>query len=185
MFTLLYLFNYLDMITKLFRFKSYLANVIPLRGLVKLKKIQKSEKNSDYSDTSHPPPYPFFLKHLETWKQQKKNSYMTFGNIITQFPDSQNVILDTKLCFCVHCEPRRDIQLWHLHKFWRPFRFLILSRKKTKWSLAWGRFGISVLKLCKNNCMPNSTKKCVNKSEISKMGPDYFLKPHISEATSV
>ena len=33
-----------------------------LRGLVKLKQIQKSEKNSDWSDTTLPPP-SIFLKH--------------------------------------------------------------------------------------------------------------------------
>ena len=44
-----------------------------LRVRVKLKKIQKSEKNSDWSDHTHPPHYPnfFFLKQLETRKQQK------------------------------------------------------------------------------------------------------------------
>ena len=31
-----------------------------LRGFVKLKKIQKSEKNSDWSDPTHPSPYPIF-----------------------------------------------------------------------------------------------------------------------------
>ena len=40
-----------------------------LRGLVKLKKIQKFEKNSDWSNTTHPPPISFiiifFEKHLK------------------------------------------------------------------------------------------------------------------------
>ena len=32
-----------------------------LRGLVKLKIIQKSEKNSDCPDNTHPPAYPFIF----------------------------------------------------------------------------------------------------------------------------
>ena len=75
-------------------------------------------------------------------------------------------------CFYVHCKPSRNVKLWHFSSFWRPFCFWILGRKNTKYSLAWGRFGISVPELCKNNCMPNSTKKCLTKSEISKIGPD-------------
>ena len=78
-------------------------------------------------------------------------------------------------CFYVHCKPSRDVKLWDFHYFWRPFCVWILSRKNTKYSLAWGRFGISAPKLCKNNCMPNSTKKCLTKSEISKIGPDYNI----------
>ena len=97
---------------------------------------------------------------------------MTFGNIITQFPDPKNAMLDTEMMFCVHCEPSCDVQLWYAHNFSRQFCFWILRRKKAERSLAWGRFGISVSKLCKNNCMANSTKKCLNKSEMSKMGPD-------------
>ena len=34
------------------------------------------------------------------------------------------------MMFCVHCEPRRDVQLWHFHKVWRPFCFQILSGKR-------------------------------------------------------
>ena len=37
-------------------------NLKSVMGLVKLKKNQKSEKNSDWSDPKHPPAYPFFLK---------------------------------------------------------------------------------------------------------------------------
>ena len=88
------------------------------------------------------------------------------------------LIRTPKWCFCVHCEPNRDVglQLWHLYKFWRPFCFWILSRKKTEWSLAWGRFEISISELCKNNCMTNSTKKCLNNFENAlfwKIGLDY------------
>ena len=42
-----------------------------LRGLVKLKTIQKSEKTSDWSDPKHPPPYPFFIFFFV---QQKNNT---------------------------------------------------------------------------------------------------------------
>ena len=45
---------------------------------VKLKKIQKSEKISDWSDVTHPPAYPiFFFKQLEAWKQHKKTQKNT------------------------------------------------------------------------------------------------------------
>ena len=55
--------------------------------------------------------------------------------------------------------------------------FWILSRKKTEWSLAWGGFEISISELCKNNCMTNSTKKCLTNFKNAffwKMGPDYI-----------
>ena len=45
---------------------SFLVTALRNRGFVKLKQIQKSEKNSDWSD---PPAYPifyFFWKQLET-----------------------------------------------------------------------------------------------------------------------
>ena len=45
------------------------------KGSCQVKKIRKSEKNSDWSDTTHPLHYPifnFFWKHLETLKQYKK-----------------------------------------------------------------------------------------------------------------
>ena len=47
-----------------------------IRDLVKLKKIQKSEKNSDWSDITDPPTYYFFLignieKHKKTQHFQK------------------------------------------------------------------------------------------------------------------
>ena len=44
-----------------------------LRGQVKLKKIKKSEKNSDWPDFTHPTPYPsFFLKHVQQQKTTQK-----------------------------------------------------------------------------------------------------------------
>ena len=46
---------------------------------------------------------------------------MTFGNIITEFTDPKNVILDTEmLFFCVHCEPSRDAQFGghFVFEFW-------------------------------------------------------------------
>ena len=42
-------------------------------SLVKLKKIQKSEKNSDYSDPTTHPIIQFFWNILKTWKQHKKH----------------------------------------------------------------------------------------------------------------
>ena len=44
-----------------------------IRGLVKLKKIKKSEKNSDWPDTNDPPPYPL-KKKLETCITTKNNT---------------------------------------------------------------------------------------------------------------
>ena len=44
-----------------------------LRGLVKLKQIQKSEKHSDWSDTKHPPPYPFFFETFVNMKTTQKS----------------------------------------------------------------------------------------------------------------
>ena len=50
-----------------------------LRGLVKLKQIQKSEKNSDWSDTTLPPPSIFFetfgnMKTTQKHTKKYKNS---------------------------------------------------------------------------------------------------------------
>ena len=38
-------------------------------------------------------------------------SYMAFENIITDFPESKHVILDTKIMFYVYCELSRDVKL--------------------------------------------------------------------------
>ena len=59
---------------------------------------------------------------------------------------------------------------------WRPF-FWNLDRKKIESSMAWGRFGISISELCKNNCMTNSTKNALGPTNFKnalfgKMGPD-------------
>ena len=43
-----------------------------LRGLVKLKTIQKSEKNSDWSDPIPPPPIQFLIFFLIIWKHENK-----------------------------------------------------------------------------------------------------------------
>ena len=47
-----------------------------LRGIVKLKNFQKSEKNSDCPDNTHPPAYPIFIfwKHVQRQKQHKKQN---------------------------------------------------------------------------------------------------------------
>ena len=42
-----------------------------IRGLVKLKKNQKSDKNSDWSDKTHPPPYRYFFYFFETFGNMK------------------------------------------------------------------------------------------------------------------
>ena len=42
-----------------------------VRSLVKLKKIKKSEKNSDCPDVIHPPAYLFFKNFLETCTTKK------------------------------------------------------------------------------------------------------------------
>ena len=56
---------------------------VVVRGLVKLQKIQKSEKYSDWSDATHPLPCPFFWKYLETWKQHKNtNKTQNYQKII-------------------------------------------------------------------------------------------------------
>ena len=50
-----------------------------LRGFVKVKSFQKSEKNSDYSDPTHPPHYPIkkkignILKHENNTENTKKH----------------------------------------------------------------------------------------------------------------
>ena len=44
-----------------------------VRGLVKLKKFKKSEKNSDCPDPIHPPAYPFFWNMYNEKKPQKNN----------------------------------------------------------------------------------------------------------------
>ena len=43
-----------------------------VRGLVKLKKSKKSEKNSDWPDTTYPPPYPFLLNMYNNKREHKK-----------------------------------------------------------------------------------------------------------------
>ena len=42
-----------------------------LRGLVKLKIIQESEKNSDWPQATHPPPYLIFIFFWKQLQQQK------------------------------------------------------------------------------------------------------------------
>ena len=44
---------------------------------------------------------------------------------------------------------------------WLGHFFLILKRKNKKGRLAQGIFGISISEFCKNNCMANSTRKCL------------------------
>ena len=44
---------------------------LPLRDLVKLKTIQKSEKNSDWPDPDHPPAYPIFYYFFLTFENMK------------------------------------------------------------------------------------------------------------------
>ena len=48
-----------------------------LGGFVKLKQIQKSEKNSEWSDPSLPPPYPFFLETFGNMKTPQKHTKNT------------------------------------------------------------------------------------------------------------
>ena len=52
-----------------------------VRGLVKLKKFQKSEKNSDCPDNKHPPACPFFY---------------IFGNFYNEKNNTKNTILKKK-----------------------------------------------------------------------------------------
>ena len=49
-----------------------------LRGFVKLKNFQKSEKNSDWSDPTQPPPYPFFYFFGNTWKYENNTKNTKF-----------------------------------------------------------------------------------------------------------
>ena len=50
-----------------------------LRGLVKLKNFQKSEKNSDYPDPTHPPAYPNEKKHTKKHNIKKKKKNPSWG----------------------------------------------------------------------------------------------------------
>ena len=58
--------------------------------------------------------------------------------------------------------------------------FLNFEWEKDKIELGMGQIWNQRTKLCKSNCMPNSTKKCLTKSEISEMGPDYIDFVHCS-----
>ena len=55
---------------------------------------------------------------------------MTFGNIITQFPDPKNVILATEMMFIVSQAVIYSCDIFT--NFGGHFVFWILSRKKTK-----------------------------------------------------
>ena len=42
------------------------------KGSCQVKKIQKSEKNSDWPDPTHPPPYQFFFWNMKTTQKTQK-----------------------------------------------------------------------------------------------------------------
>ena len=64
------------------------------RGLVKLKKNKNLSKTRIGQTTPIQPPYSFFLKHLETWKQQQKKKTQfqlpSFSRIFRFFLTWQN-----------------------------------------------------------------------------------------------
>ena len=60
----------------LMRSVTFILTSAYIRGLVKLKIIRKSEKNSDWPDITNPSPYPFFyfFKKTCTTKKHKKHA---------------------------------------------------------------------------------------------------------------
>ena len=73
-----------------------------VRGLVKLKKIQKSQKNSVWPDNTHPPPYPIFIcfwKHVQPQKKTKKKNFSDFW-IFFNLTKPLSMALTRKLINC-------------------------------------------------------------------------------------
>ena len=59
---------------------------ISFRGLVRLKKVHKSEKNSDWPDYPQPTHYLFFWKHVQNTHQPTFEflwEFLTFFNLPT------------------------------------------------------------------------------------------------------
>ena len=86
---------------------------------------------------------------------------MTFGNIITEFPETQNVISDTEIYVFMFIASQAVMYSCDIFTHFGGYFVFEFCVGKTESSLAWGRFGISISELCKNNCMTNYTKNAL------------------------